>query len=450
MVAIHTHSPEGSRGFPDLEHEWIHVYPGAPVPPVQGGSFNHLIWDILQRHKSHLFVGRYYQESFEKAKQHDAVVMQVEIGKRHRRLEQLKRRLFEITHPGGDWVDVTSRTIVEAASRCIEQTQCSQLLVWGSNRLVRLLRYRFPKHTIAFAQRWYEIAHASAQDLNYADILLLLSEGIARHTYRRYADLYPVTLILPNGVELDMFHPVSTERKSTLRSALGVVEDEVIAVVPSSIHGKKGANYLYHWISHCHQHIPGLRFLVVGQPKGNTGRGYKARLIERLDDMPNVTWIREVPRTQMPLYYQLSDFALMPSIYREGMSMAALESLASGLPVIATQRGIFPEIVQHGVTGILCPPESLHVDGLEALKTLVNNRALRIEMSANARRYAERCLSRERCLANFDAFFRGDWAAIDYDLSPDISDQAQAKLATSRALEAEQVPVAARRSVSAQ
>ena len=64
-----------------------------------------------------------------------------------------------------------------------------------------------------------------------------------------------------------------------------------------------------------------------------------------------------LPRAQMAQLYRDSDVLLLPS-HREALGVAALEGMASGLPVIATQVGGIPEIVDHETTGLLVPVHS--------------------------------------------------------------------------------------------
>ena len=49
----------------NTKYKWVHLYAGSPVPPIQGGSFNHLINDILKDNEDHLLISRYYKESYE-------------------------------------------------------------------------------------------------------------------------------------------------------------------------------------------------------------------------------------------------------------------------------------------------------------------------------------------------------------------------------------------------
>ena len=79
-----------------------------------------------------------------------------------------------------------------------------------------------------------------------------------------------------------------------------------------------------------------------------------------------------------------ADIFVLPS-YNEGVSMALLEAMAYGLPVVASKVGGIPEVVRHNFNGYLIEPgdtESL----ANYLEVLLNNSFLRKEMGANSRK----------------------------------------------------------------
>lgn len=59
---------------------------------------------------------------------------------------------------------------------------------------------------------------------------------------------------------------------------------------------------------------------------------------------------------EMPQRYSAADLFILPS-RRESFGLVLAEAMAAGLPVVATQVGAIPELVQHGETGMLIPPE---------------------------------------------------------------------------------------------
>jgi glycosyltransferase involved in cell wall biosynthesis len=77
------------------------------------------------------------------------------------------------------------------------------------------------------------------------------------------------------------------------------------------------------------------------------------------------------------------DIFVMPSLY-EGLGVAALEAMACGLPVIASDTGGLREAVEDGRTGLLAPPGDV-VALAHAIETLAEAPAMRAAMGAAAR-----------------------------------------------------------------
>jgi len=55
-------------------------------------------------------------------------------------------------------------------------------------------------------------------------------------------------------------------------------------------------------------------------------------------------------------YYEQSDICVVPSVWREPFGLVAVEAMAAGLPVCASDIGGLRDIVVHGETGFLFPP----------------------------------------------------------------------------------------------
>lgn len=80
--------------------------------------------------------------------------------------------------------------------------------------------------------------------------------------------------------------------------------------------------------------------------------------------------------------YASSDALLLPSRL-EGFGQVAMEAMASGLPVVATDGSALPEVVEHGVTGLLCPQDDV-LAFAGALRELASDHGLWVGMSAAA------------------------------------------------------------------
>jgi glycosyltransferase involved in cell wall biosynthesis len=105
------------------------------------------------------------------------------------------------------------------------------------------------------------------------------------------------------------------------------------------------------------------------------------------DDLSKVVSIHPpVIGEEKMAWFRKADIFVYPS-YSEGMPMAVMEAMASGLPVVATQVGGLPDLVLEGVNGILVDP--VHPDQLAAaLLTLASDKMMRRSMGAASLRLA--------------------------------------------------------------
>lgn len=113
----------------------------------------------------------------------------------------------------------------------------------------------------------------------------------------------------------------------------------------------------------------------------------RARLEELADRTDaNVTFIGEVPPDEVDGYYRDAGVFVLPSVEGEGMPNVILEAMAWGLPVVATDSGGIPSLIENGTTGYIVPmgdSETLAV----RIGTLLGDHRLRSRMGRAARKY---------------------------------------------------------------
>jgi glycosyltransferase involved in cell wall biosynthesis len=93
----------------------------------------------------------------------------------------------------------------------------------------------------------------------------------------------------------------------------------------------------------------------------------------------------------------------LPSL-NEGLSIAALEAMALGRPVVASRVGGIPEVVAEGETGLLVEPGQI-APLATAIATLAADPARRESMGAAGRRRARECFDGERMTAEIEAIY---------------------------------------------
>ena len=88
----------------------------------------------------------------------------------------------------------------------------------------------------------------------------------------------------------------------------------------------------------------------------------------------------------------------------EGISLTLLEAMAAGVPIVATRVGGTPEVVNHGVTGLLVPPEDPAALAAAMLTLLADSR-LAERMSHSARMRAEHDFNLRKMTASYEALY---------------------------------------------
>jgi glycosyltransferase involved in cell wall biosynthesis len=100
------------------------------------------------------------------------------------------------------------------------------------------------------------------------------------------------------------------------------------------------------------------------------------------------------PRRDIPDLLHALDIFVLPS-HSEGVSLALLEAMAAGLPVVATAVGGLPEVVTDGVTGLLVSPKDPEALA-DALARLLSDPAWAAQLGQNARRHVRENFSLDR------------------------------------------------------
>ena len=152
--------------------------------------------------------------------------------------------------------------------------------------------------------------------------------------------------VIPCGVNLELFQPVD---KEMARQQLGLTDDKIILFV-GRIEPLKGVAQLLKAMPYL-QNIQGVRLVIIG------GDEYSQHEIEKLqklsDDLhiqDSVTFLGLIKHEQLPYFYNAADVCVVPSYY-ESFGLVALESLACGTPVVATDVGDLKSIIRQGETG---------------------------------------------------------------------------------------------------
>ena len=122
---------------------------------------------------------------------------------------------------------------------------------------------------------------------------------------------------------------------------------------------------------------------TIPQPDGTTYKGKFLNSDVPEDIRSRIVFHGRVEEDTLRAFYRNCDVFVAPSRY-ESFGLVFLEAMMFGKPVIACDAGGTPEVVTHGVTGLLVKPGD-HITLAAALETLLTDSAMRREMGAAAR-----------------------------------------------------------------
>ncbi len=152
--------------------------------------------------------------------------------------------------------------------------------------------------------------------------------------------------IVPCGVNMELFQPVA---RAAARQELGLTDEKILLFV-GRIDPLKGIGQLLKAVPYLNN-IKGLRLVIIGGDEHSRSEVEKLRKLSReLDIYDMVTFQGLIKHEQLPYFYSAADVCVVPSYY-ESFGLVALESLACGTPVVATDVGDLKNIVRQGETG---------------------------------------------------------------------------------------------------
>ena len=174
--------------------------------------------------------------------------------------------------------------------------------------------------------------------LKRADYITAVSNGIKDKIVS--LNILPRKIrVVPNGIDPDLF---SINNKRDARMKLGIPVDLPIILTVGNQDEAKGTKFLIEALKIMRERIAVLPLLIlIGD--GQLGTPLVS-LAQRLGMTENVLFLGRKPHREIPLWMNAADAFCLPSL-REGHPNAVIEALACGIPVVASDVGGIPEII---------------------------------------------------------------------------------------------------------
>ncbi len=195
-----------------------------------------------------------------------------------------------------------------------------------------------------------------------------------------------------NAVDLQR---VEVAAPAGLREQLGGSETRPLVLTPARLDAQKGHRVLFEAIAQ----VPDAVFVLAGE---GPEREPLEALASRLGIDERVRFLGR--RDDVPQLLASCDLFALPSLY-EGSSLAVLEAMAAGAPIVSSAIGGTDELIEDGGSGLLVPPGNAEALAA-ALRRALDDPDLRASLAARARERVERDLTRERMAARVTGVYR--------------------------------------------
>lgn len=203
--------------------------------------------------------------------------------------------------------------------------------------------------------------------------------------------------VLPNGAELELFHPKVKSEQMRRRWNLG---SKFIALYTGNL-GLAQLPEVLVKAAELLKNEPDIMFLIVGA--GVLSEKLRAQAQQK--NLTNIIFTGPRPRSEMPFFVAASDVCIIPykksETFRNTLPSKMFDYMAGGKPIIINLAGEAGELIQEAKCGLVVKEENARAmaDGLQKLK---ENKALCKEMGQAGRAFVEKNYRRESVAENLE------------------------------------------------
>ncbi len=213
------------------------------------------------------------------------------------------------------------------------------------------------------------------------------------------------TELIPYGADAKAFHaqPADAQR---VRAQLRLRDDDVMILAVGRMVYKKGFEFLVAAMPKILKRAPNARLVLVGYGDLRDELETQARALGLNGE---VTFAGRVRREEIPAYFWAADIVSVPSVRDaagnvDGLPNVALEAMAAGKPIVASNIAGFPDVIRDGESGVLVPEKDATALA-DAIVELANDAPLRERLGAHARVQVHERLNWENVAKRFVAVY---------------------------------------------
>lgn len=261
------------------------------------------------------------------------------------------------------------------------------------------LQDELPRHPLSSAIRLFAAASSRVR-------LIAASKATADSFCGRMRSVFQTRTplrVIHNVVELANFN-TNPRHRDEIRKELGLSESEFVIGVVGQITPRKGQLELIRVFAHSQSQMPSSTLLIVGAPMFNQDDLYLEELKQLTGELGLAGRVKFTGKRPDVVKVMQSLDVLVVNSRSEAFVIAALEAMACGTPVIATDVGGIREMIEHKVSGWLVPfgDERLLA---EALTTFSNRPDIRLAFSTAGKSAVTERFHGDKFIEQLEDFF---------------------------------------------
>ena len=180
-----------------------------------------------------------------------------------------------------------------------------------------------------------------------SDLVIAVSKACLSQTKKMLGIEPHSSRIIPDAIDPQMFQ-IKTDRDE-IRESIQISPEAILGVFVGRLTAIKGVNLLVKAAGEILQRYEHCSFLFIGDGDLKLSLQQEAK---KQGHQKRLQFIGYQPHVYVPSYLDAADFVVVPSLW-EACGTIVLEALAAGKPIIASNAGGIPEIIQHRKNGLL-------------------------------------------------------------------------------------------------
>ncbi|MEO0543328.1 MAG: glycosyltransferase family 4 protein [Pseudomonadota bacterium] len=224
--------------------------------------------------------------------------------------------------------------------------------IWHARRNTEMLSGLFMRHLLRIPLKLVFTSASQRQHTAYTKWLIRRMDAVIATSQKTAAYLQVPNTVIMHGIDTERFCPPTDKAKA--KTAVGLPSDKKIVGCFGRVRAQKGTDLFAEAMISALRDRPDWIAIIAGRAT-EAHQQFQKQLQTQITDAgmdERILFVGE--HTDIERWYQALDLFIAPQRW-EGFGLTPLESMACGVPVIATDVGAFSELVVEGETGHILP-----------------------------------------------------------------------------------------------